>query len=282
MPWPRNGIASASAHELRRPARRDGESDEARRPGRRVRAAAAGWLPPGRSPGRAVGEDDELDDSDDPARLARRLSVRGPGCSPAGLRRPARRLRRHRQAGAGRQVRLVRRHLRRPRRRPVGRTLPVQASAGCVLDPSRRADRFKLSICTYEVPGGLRSHREQITEELIAIYHPSCNPEQYDPSWKDEWIGEYTGADHRPAHHRPRSTERCRDHAVASAQGVTSRPDLAVADAVVQPRPAPAGRRLGRPALGALRPVGRSRRRRSPPPSRTAAAAHPRRHRRCD
>jgi hypothetical protein len=55
----------------------------------------------------------------------------------------------------------------------------------------RAGDRFKLSICTYEVPGGLRSHREQIARELTAIYHPSCNPDQYDPAWKDEWIGEY-------------------------------------------------------------------------------------------
>jgi len=56
----------------------------------------------------------------------------------------------------------------------------------------RAGDRWKLYICTYEVPGGLRSHREQITRELMAIYRPSCNTEQYDSSWKDEWIGEYS------------------------------------------------------------------------------------------
>ncbi len=55
----------------------------------------------------------------------------------------------------------------------------------------RAGSRWKLYICTYEVPGGLRSHREQIARELVAIYRPSCNPEQYDPSWKDQWIGEY-------------------------------------------------------------------------------------------
>lgn len=55
----------------------------------------------------------------------------------------------------------------------------------------RAGDRFKLHICTYEVPGGLRSHREQITRELVAIYHPGCNEQRYDPSWKDEWIGAY-------------------------------------------------------------------------------------------
>ena len=63
------------------------------------------------------------------------------------------------------------------------------ARAGCWI--KRAGDRFKLSIATYEVPGGLKSHREQIVRELSAIYHPSCNRERYDPAWKDEWIGEY-------------------------------------------------------------------------------------------
>jgi hypothetical protein len=56
----------------------------------------------------------------------------------------------------------------------------------------RAGSRWKLYICIYEVPGGLRSHREQIVRELVAIYHPSCNAEQYDSSWKQEWIGQYT------------------------------------------------------------------------------------------
>jgi hypothetical protein len=55
----------------------------------------------------------------------------------------------------------------------------------------RAGDRWKLYICTYEVPGGLSSHREQIARELMAIYRPGCNTDQYDPAWKDEWIGEY-------------------------------------------------------------------------------------------
>ena len=63
------------------------------------------------------------------------------------------------------------------------------AKAGCWV--RRAGDRFKLAICTYEVPGGLPSHREQIVRELTAIYRPSCNSDQYDQSWKDEWIGEY-------------------------------------------------------------------------------------------
>jgi hypothetical protein len=56
----------------------------------------------------------------------------------------------------------------------------------------RAGSRFKVYICSYEVPGGNRSHREQITRELIAIYRPNCNKQQYDQAWRDEWIGEYT------------------------------------------------------------------------------------------
>jgi len=56
----------------------------------------------------------------------------------------------------------------------------------------RAGSKWKVHICTYEVPGGGRGHREQITRELAAIYHPSCNPEQYGQSWQDRWIGEYT------------------------------------------------------------------------------------------
>ena len=56
----------------------------------------------------------------------------------------------------------------------------------------RAGSRWKVYICTYEVPGGGRAHREQIARELAAIYQPRCNEQQYDQSWKDEWIGEYT------------------------------------------------------------------------------------------
>lgn len=51
--------------------------------------------------------------------------------------------------------------------------------------------RYSLHICTYEIPGGLQGHREQIVRELVAVYRPSCNAEQYDPAWKDQWIGGY-------------------------------------------------------------------------------------------
>ena len=55
----------------------------------------------------------------------------------------------------------------------------------------RAGNKFNLYVCTYEVPGGLKSHREQISRELISIYKPSCNTDQYDQSWRSEWIGEY-------------------------------------------------------------------------------------------
>jgi hypothetical protein len=42
------------------------------------------------------------------------------------------------------------------------------------------------------IPGGGRPHREQITRELTATCHPRCDTQQYDQSWKDEWIGEYS------------------------------------------------------------------------------------------
>jgi hypothetical protein len=51
--------------------------------------------------------------------------------------------------------------------------------------------RFDLYIGTYEAPGANARHHEQITRELIAIYHPGCNPDQYDQAWEDHWIGDY-------------------------------------------------------------------------------------------
>jgi|GEM_PF-118064 len=62
--------------------------------------------------------------------------------------------------------------------------------APCWID--RAGDRYGLHICTYEVPGGQRSHREQIMRELVAIYQPSCNEEHFDDAWKQEWIGAYS------------------------------------------------------------------------------------------
>jgi hypothetical protein len=55
----------------------------------------------------------------------------------------------------------------------------------------RAGNQWQVYICSYVVPGGLRSHREQIVQELAAIYRPTCNEQQYQRSWRDEWIGEY-------------------------------------------------------------------------------------------
>ncbi len=55
-----------------------------------------------------------------------------------------------------------------------------------------RADKWGLYIATYDVPGGLPSHREQIAQELCAVHHPHCNEQQFDQVWKDTWIGEYS------------------------------------------------------------------------------------------
>ena len=59
---------------------------------------------------------------------------------------------------------------------------------------ARAGGKFGLHVCWLQVPGGTRSHREQIARELMAIYDPSCNLEKYDKAWKAEWIGEYDTA----------------------------------------------------------------------------------------
>ena len=53
----------------------------------------------------------------------------------------------------------------------------------------RAGSKWKVYVCTYEVPGGGRGHREQIARELTAVYRPRCNAEQFEHAWKDEWIG---------------------------------------------------------------------------------------------
>ena len=62
----------------------------------------------------------------------------------------------------------------------------------------RAGGKWNLWIASYAIPGGLASHRERITEELVAIYRPSCNPEQFDRSWRDEWIGSYEAPTTKP------------------------------------------------------------------------------------
>lgn len=62
----------------------------------------------------------------------------------------------------------------------------------------RAGSKWRLHIATFEVPGGTRAHREQIAQELIAVYKPGCNTRQYDKSWEDHWIGEYEARTTKP------------------------------------------------------------------------------------
>lgn len=60
----------------------------------------------------------------------------------------------------------------------------------------RAGSKWKVYIATLDMPGA--GHREQIANELIAIYRPRCNTERYDNAWKAEWIGQYTAHDTGP------------------------------------------------------------------------------------
>ncbi len=57
---------------------------------------------------------------------------------------------------------------------------------------NRAGNKWQVYIATYDVPGGLPSHRMQIAQELGAVYHPRCNEQQFDQVWRDEWIGAYS------------------------------------------------------------------------------------------
>lgn len=59
---------------------------------------------------------------------------------------------------------------------------------------ARAGSRWKLHVAYFEVPGGTRAHREQIVQELVATYQPTCNETLYDNAWRAEWIGEYSDA----------------------------------------------------------------------------------------
>ena len=172
------------------------------------------------------------------------------------------------QARPGDQARAVRRDLRRPLRRPVRRAIPVPPPAGGVLGRSGPAAGGRSTSAPTRCPAACRSHREQIAQELGAIYHPSCNEQQYDRSWKDEWIGEYTAPTTGPLttgrdpDEPPRRDQRLpgAGATVLRLAGLPARgPDRrrCVADAVVQPgapacrTPARAGGRLGRSARAA-------------------------------
>ena len=70
---------------------------------------------------------------------------------------------------------------------------PFKHPRAAVLD---RAGRLQVEGLRRHLRGAGRdsAHREQIARELIAVYRPSCNEQQYDHAWKDEWIGEYSAA----------------------------------------------------------------------------------------
>ena len=82
----------------------------------------------------------------------------------------------------------------------------------------RAGSKWKVYICTYEVPGGGRAHREQIARELTAIYRPRCNDQQYDQAWKDQWIGETTSSSPRPGQGPGASRSVSRECAVLGDQ----------------------------------------------------------------
>ncbi|MFZ2501571.1 MAG: hypothetical protein WAW88_02705 [Nocardioides sp.] len=57
----------------------------------------------------------------------------------------------------------------------------------------RAGSKWKLHVATYEVPGGTATHRAMIVSELVSVYRPGCNDQQFDPAWKEEWIGSHDG-----------------------------------------------------------------------------------------
>ena len=72
----------------------------------------------------------------------------------------------------------------------------------------RAGSKWRVYIATFEVPGGARPHREQIARELMAVYRPSCNDQQFDHAWKDEWIGEYSAPTTGPVARRDPGGQR--------------------------------------------------------------------------
>jgi hypothetical protein len=71
----------------------------------------------------------------------------------------------------------------------------------------RAGSRWKLYICTYEIPGGTASHREQIARELISVYRPGCNALRYEAAWRPEWIPGPGRGDRGPGTPYPGSNE---------------------------------------------------------------------------
>lgn len=55
----------------------------------------------------------------------------------------------------------------------------------------RAGSKYAVHVAAYEIPGGMAGHREQLVHELCAVYKPKCNDQQFDQSWRSEWIGSY-------------------------------------------------------------------------------------------
>ena len=131
--------------------------------------------------------------TNDPARLARRLPVRGPRVL-AGWTPPARRrgLRDRVQARARDRRPTVRGHLRRPRRRPLDRAASRSTTRGrragsvgpATAGSSTSAPTRCRAACARTASRSPRSSPRSTTR--------AATREQYDQAWKDEWIGEYT------------------------------------------------------------------------------------------
>ena len=55
----------------------------------------------------------------------------------------------------------------------------------------RAGGKYGVHVATYQIPGGLPGHRAQVADELVAVYKPQCNDQQFESSWQDHWIGSY-------------------------------------------------------------------------------------------
>ena len=193
MPWPR---ATASRRASVPPATARSSSSTRPAATEPLELAVVG-VHAGRGPRRAspwpvsrvetIGEDDEVirlgSLAGYPFEGPRVLAGWTPPAAAAVLRDP-------RPSRSRCEGRAVRRHLRGSFRGSGGRTLPVQPSPGRLLAATsgRSVQARDLHV---RGAGRTALHREQIVRELTAIYRPSCNTEQYDAEWKDQWIGDY-------------------------------------------------------------------------------------------
>ena len=165
----------------------------------------------------------------------------------------------------------------------VGHTEDLSAGAPAVPPPAvlvlGQAGRQQVAAARRVVRGAGRPGRapKQIAEELCAVYRPGCNEQQFDRTWKDEWIGGYsapttgpltTGREPPRAEPQPLrlGTKRgssgadCASSTLGRADCPPAGPQTptghllvrAVADALAEPRAAGAGRRAGRAAYGGL------------------------------